>query len=47
VFEAYGELAASDEARWRIVDADRPSHEVHADVLQAVQQARSAAGARA
>jgi dTMP kinase len=47
VFEAYLELAAADPGRWRIVDADRPSGEVHADVLAAVQQARSATGARA
>jgi dTMP kinase len=47
VFDAYRELAAADPRRWRIVDADRPSHEVHADVLSAVQEARSAAGARA
>lgn len=43
VFEAYRELAASDPGRWRIVDADRPSAEVHADVLAAVEAARVAA----
>jgi dTMP kinase len=47
VFEAYGSLAASDPGRWRTVDADRPSNDVHADVLSVVQEARSAAGARA
>ena len=47
VFDAYGELAAADPTRWRTVDADRPSHEVHEDVLDAVQQARSTTGARA
>jgi dTMP kinase len=47
VFDAYRELAAADPGRWRIVDADRSSHEVHADVLAAVGQARAAAGARA
>ena len=47
VFDAYAELASSDPGRWRIVDADRPAAEVHADVLAAVQQARSATGARA
>jgi dTMP kinase len=47
VFDAYRDLAAADPGRWRIVDADRPSDQVHADVLSAVQEARSAAGARA
>jgi dTMP kinase len=47
VFDAYRELAAADPGRWRIVDADRPSKEVHDDVLGAVREARSAAGARA
>jgi dTMP kinase len=47
VFDAYRDLAAADPGRWRIVDADRPSEQVHADVLGAVQEARSAAGARA
>jgi dTMP kinase len=47
VFEAYKELAAEDPGRWRTIDADRPSGEVHADVLAAVEHARSAMGARA
>jgi dTMP kinase len=47
VFEAYRSLAAADPARWRIVDADRASGEVHAEALSLVQEARSAAGARA
>jgi dTMP kinase len=47
VFDAYGSLAANDPGRWRTVNADRPSHDVHADVLSVVQEARSAAGARA
>jgi dTMP kinase len=47
VFEAYGSLAANDPGRWRTVDADRSSQDVHVEVLDAVQQARSAAGARA
>jgi dTMP kinase len=47
VYDAYAELAAAQPERWRIVDADRPSHDVHDDVLAAVQEARSAAGARA
>jgi dTMP kinase len=47
VFDAYRELAGADPSRWRTVDADRPSHEVHEDVLDAVQQARSTTGARA
>lgn len=47
VFDAYRELAAADPGRWVIVDADRPSSEVHAEVMRAVQHAREAAGARA
>jgi dTMP kinase len=47
VFDAYRELAAADPGRWQIVDADRSSDRVHADVLAAVQRARDAAGARA
>jgi dTMP kinase len=47
VYEAYRELASEDPDRWRIIDADRPSGEVHADVLAAVEQARSATGVRA
>jgi dTMP kinase len=47
VFDAYVELAAAQPERWRTVDADRPSPDVHADVLAAVEEARSAAGARA
>ena len=47
VFDAYRELAAADSGRWVTLDADRPSGEVHAEVLAAVQRARAAAGARA
>ena len=47
VFDAYRSLAAADPVRWRVVDADRPSGKVHSDVVQLVQEARSAAGARA
>lgn len=47
VYDAYADLAAQNPERWRIVDADRPSGDVHADVLAAVQEARSATGARA
>jgi dTMP kinase len=47
VYNAYRELAAADPGRWRIVDADRPSQDVHDEVVAAVQRARSAAGARA
>src|SRR6185437_373297 len=46
VYDAYADLAAAQPERWKIVDADRPSHDVHAEVLAAVQEARSAAGAR-
>jgi dTMP kinase len=47
VFGAYVELAAAQPERWRTVDADRPSADVHAVVRAAVEEARSAAGARA
>jgi dTMP kinase len=47
VFDAYRELAAADQGRWRTIDADRSSQDVHADVLGAVQEARAAAGASA
>ena len=47
VYEAYKRLAAEDPGRWLTVDAGRPSHDVHADVLAAVEHARSATGARA
>ena len=47
VFDAYRELAAADPGRWQTIDADRQSSEVHAEVLEAVQRARQAAGARA
>src|SRR5436305_6236653 len=47
VFDAYRSLAAADPQRWRIVDADRPSHDVHAEVCRLVEQARAGAGARA
>jgi dTMP kinase len=40
VLQAYEELAAADPERWRRIDADRPSGDVHADVLAAVQAAR-------
>jgi dTMP kinase len=47
VFDAYRSLAGAGPERWRVVDADRPSNEVHADVLRVVQEARATAGARA
>lgn len=47
VFRAYEELAAADPARWRRVDANPPADVVHAEVLELVQRARSASGARA
>src|SRR3954454_5029236 len=37
VFDAYAELAEADPSRWRILDADRPSADVHNDVLEAVR----------
>src|SRR5919204_261608 len=42
VYDAYAELAAADRGRWRVIDADRPAAEVHAEVLAAVHAARSA-----
>ena len=45
VAEAYERLADADPARWRRVDAGRPAQQIHADVLAAVEAARS--GARA
>ncbi len=47
VFDAYRDLAAADSGRWVTVDADRPSGEVHDEVMRAVQRAREAAGTRA
>ena len=44
---AYEELAAADPARWRRIDADRPSHEVHADVLAAVRGSPGGGGVTA
>lgn len=41
VAAAYRELAARDPGRWRILDAARPPEQVHADVLAAVEEARS------
>ena len=43
VLAAYERLAAADPGRWRRVDADRAPDEVHADVLAAVEAARSGA----
>ena len=45
VREAYERLVAADPDRWRRVDARRRADEVHAEVLAAVEAARS--GARA
>jgi dTMP kinase len=45
VAAAYDELASADPARWRRVDAARAPDEVHADVLAAVEAARSGAPA--
>jgi dTMP kinase len=41
VSAAYEELAAGDPSRWRRIDADRPSTDIHADVVAAVQAARA------
>ena len=45
VLEAYEELVAADPERWRRVDAARPAEDVHAEVLAAVEAARSGAPA--
>ena len=42
---AYERLAAADPSRWRRVNADRPPEEIHADVVAAVEAARSGAPA--
>ena len=42
---AYERLAAADPARWRRVDAERPPDQVHAEVVAAVEAARSGAPA--
>ena len=42
VHDAYEELAAAEPGRIRRVDANRPSDEVHADVVELVEAARSA-----
>jgi dTMP kinase len=41
VADAYERLADADPARWRRVDAGRPAQQIHADVLAAVEAARS------
>jgi dTMP kinase len=45
VLAAYEELAAAEPGRWRRVDASRSPEAVHADVLAAVEAARSGAPA--
>ena len=45
VQEAYERLAAAEPARWEVVDASRTPEEVHADVIAAVERARTAAPA--
>jgi dTMP kinase len=45
VARAYDEMAAADPARWRRIDASRPAGEVHAEVLAAVEAARTGAAA--
>ena len=42
VAAAYRRLAEREPERFRVIDADRPPGEVHADVLAAVQEARAA-----
>jgi dTMP kinase len=43
VADAYEQLATADPARWRRLDASRPPDEVHAEVLAAVESARTGA----
>ena len=45
VQEAYERLAAAEPARWQVVDAAREPGAVHADVMAAVEHARTAAPA--
>ena len=45
VAKAYERIARADPARWRRIDASRPADEVHAEVLAAVEAARSGAPA--
>ena len=45
VQEAYERLAASEPARWHVVDAGRAPEDVHADVMAAVERARAGAPA--
>lgn len=45
VAEGYERLAAAEPARWHVVDARRDPDQVHADVLQLVERARSGAAA--
>ena len=45
VLAAYEELVAGDPGRWRRLDAARPAEDVHAEVLAAVEAARSGAPA--
>ena len=42
VRDAYEALAAADPARWRRIDADRPSEQVHAELVAAIEAARAA-----
>lgn len=45
VAEGYERLAAAEPARWQVVDARRDPDQVHADVLELVERARSGAAA--
>lgn len=45
VAEGYERLAAAEPARWQVVDARRDPDQVHADVLELVERARSGATA--
>lgn len=45
VQDAYERLAAAEPARWQVLDAARTPDEVHADVLAAVERARTGAPA--
>jgi dTMP kinase len=45
VAAAYERLAAREPGRWRRIEGDRPAEAVHADVLAAVQAARTGAPA--
>jgi dTMP kinase len=47
VARAYEELSEREPTRWRLIDAQQPPEQVHAEVLAEIQKLRAKAGARA